>query len=385
MTSIAETYKRFNLSFVKGKGCFLYSANNEKYLDLVGGIAVCVLGHGYPEFNKILKAQIDNILHVSNLYNIPPQEDLAKKICNISFADKVFFCNSGAEANEAAIKLVRKHGSSIKSSKQVILSCINSFHGRTTGALSITGQEKYRKDFGELLPYVDFVEFNNTKSLTEKFSENVAGFFIEIIQGEGGINVINREFLEKARELCNKFNAVLVYDEVQTGVGRTGKYFAYEHFNIEPDIMTLAKALGGGIPIGALAGKKEFMQILSAGTHASTFGGNYLASAAGCAVLDIIEKGKILNKVKSNGEYFFKNLENLSKEFPFIKRVKGLGLILGLELDFQAADVVNELIKEKVLTVTAGEKVLRFVPPLIITKEEIDMALKKLRKVFKVF
>ncbi len=383
MNYIAETYKRFNLSFVKGEGCFLYTENGEKYLDLVGGIAVCALGHSHPEFCKILKKQIDNILHVSNLYNIPPQEELAERICNISFADKVFFCNSGAEANEAAIKLVRKYGQSINKSKQIILSCYNSFHGRTTGAISITGQEKYRKGFGDLLPYVEFVEFNNIDSLTEKFNENVAGFFIEIIQGEGGINVVNKEFLIKVRELCDKFNAVLVYDEVQTGVGRTGKYFAYEHFEIEPDVMCLAKALGGGIPIGALAGKEEFIKVLSPGTHASTFGGNYIATAAGCAVLDIIEKDNILNNVNINGKYFFENLKNLSENFSFIKRVKGLGLILGLEFDFNVSSIVGELINEKVLTIGAGENVLRFVPPLIIEKEEINIALDRLNKVLK--
>ena len=383
MNYIAETYKRFNLSFVKGEGCFLYTENGEKYLDLVGGIAVCALGHSHKKFSDILKKQIDNILHVSNLYKIPPQEELAERICNISFADKVFFCNSGAEANEAAIKLVRKYGQSINNAKQVILSCYNSFHGRTTGAISITGQEKYRKGFGDLLPYVEFVEFNNIDSLTEKFNENVAGFFIEIIQGEGGINVVNKEFLIKVRELCDKFNAVLVYDEVQTGVGRTGKYFAYEHFEIEPDVMCLAKALGGGIPIGALAGKEKFIKVLSPGTHASTFGGNYIATAAGCAVLDIIEKDNILNNVNINGKYFFENLKNLSENFSFIKRVKGLGLILGLEFDFNVSSIVGELINEKVLTIGAGENVLRFVPPLIIEKEEINIALDRLNKVLK--
>ncbi len=383
MSFVADTYKRFNLKFVKGEGCYLYTNSNEKYLDLVGGIAVCALGHSHPEFTTILKSQIDKILHVSNLYKIEPQEKLAEKICKVSFADKVFFCNSGAEANEAAIKLVRKRGISINKNKQIILSCVNSFHGRTTGAISITGQEKYRKDFGELLSYVEFVEFNNIESLDKKFNSNVAGIFIEIVQGEGGINVIDEIFLKKCRELCDKYNAVLVYDEVQTGIGRTGRYFAYEHFNIKPDVMALAKALGGGIPIGAIAGKEEFMQVLSPGSHASTFGGNYLASVAGCAVFDIIEKENLIEKVEKNGKYFYNRLKNLFENYSFIKKVKGLGLMLGIEFDFPVSEIINKLIEKNILTVGAGEKVLRFVPPLIIEKDDIDIAIDKMNLIFK--
>ena len=383
MNNIADTYRRFNLSFIRGEGCYLFDENNKRDLDLVAGIAVCALGHCHKEFSEIIKAQMDRLIHVSNLYKILPQEQLAKKICEISFAEKVFFCNSGAEANEAAIKLIRKFGTSINKSKIKILSCLNSFHGRTIGALSITGQEKYRKDFGEMLPYVDFVEFNNIKSLEDKFDENVAGFFLEVIQGEGGINTVDSEFLIKVRELCDKYNAILVFDEVQTGIGRTGKFFAYEHFNVIPDLMTLAKALGNGVPIGALAGKEKFMQILSPGSHASTFGGNYLSSVAGNAVIHIIEKDNILDNVKENGYYFFENFLKLKDKYNFIKKVKGKGLMLGIELTINSADIVNLLINENILTVPAGEKVLRFVPPLIIGKDDIDLAVDKLAHVFK--
>jgi acetylornithine/N-succinyldiaminopimelate aminotransferase len=383
MSYVADTYKRFNLEFIKGKGCFLYDKNGEKYLDLVGGIAVCSLGHSHDYFTEKLKEQINDIIHVSNLYKIPPQEELAEKICNITFAEKVFFCNSGAEANEAAIKLVRKYGYSINKSKTKIISCINSFHGRTTGAISITGQEKYRKNFGNLLPHVDFVEFNNIDSLKDKFDETVCGIFIEIIQGEGGINLIDKDFLNEIKLLCNKFNVLLVVDEVQTGVGRTGKYFAYEHFEVIPDLITIAKGLGGGVPIGALAGKKEIMDVLSPGSHASTFGGNYLASRAGLTVLEVIERENILKNVVDVGNYFYKNLLELKDKYSFIKKVKGLGLIIGVELDFPAINIVNSLIEENVLTVAAGENVLRFVPPLILTKHEVDIAIEKLDKVFK--
>jgi acetylornithine/N-succinyldiaminopimelate aminotransferase len=301
----------------------------------------------------------------------------------MSCAESVFFCNSGAEANEAAIKLVRKYGYSINKSKTKIISCINSFHGRTTGAISITGQEKYRKNFGNLLPHVDFVEFNNIDSLKDKFDETVCGIFIEIIQGEGGINLIDKDFLNEIKLLCNKFNVLLVVDEVQTGVGRTGKYFAYEHFEVIPDLITIAKGLGGGVPIGALAGKKEIMDVLSPGSHASTFGGNYLASRAGLTVLEVIERENILKNVVDVGNYFYKNLLELKDKYSFIKKVKGLGLIIGVELDFPAINIVNSLIEENVLTVAAGENVLRFVPPLILTKHEVDIAIEKLDKVFK--
>ncbi len=383
MSFVANTYNRFNLKFEYGKGCWLFTKEDKKYLDLVAGIAVCALGHNHKKFNSSIKAQIDKIIHVSNLYHIDPQEILAEKLCEKSFAEKVFFCNSGTEANEAAIKLVRKFGFEQSSEKIKILSFVNSFHGRTTGSISITGQEKYRKGFGKLLDNVEFVEFNNEIDLESKMDKNVAGVFVEIIQGEGGINLIDKNFLQKLRDMCNKFNAVLVFDEVQTGMGRTGKLFAYEHFNIEPDLITVAKALGNGIPIGALLGKEKFMEILSPGTHAATFGGNYLSTMAGIAVLDIFEQENIVENTRKTGVYFIDKLKSLQNKYQVIKKVKGLGLMIGMEVNCKAIDIINKLINENILTVAAGENVVRFVPPLIISKEEIDFACEKIEAVLK--
>ncbi len=381
MSGVANTYNRFDLSFIKGEGCYLFDKKGDKYLDLVAGIAVCALGHNHRKFTTAVTEQVSKVLHVSNLYKIPTQEKLAELLTKKTFADSVFFCNSGAEANEGAIKLMRKHGNKISKDKNIILSFINSFHGRTTGALSITGQEKYRKGFGELLPHVKFVKFNDKTDISEKFNENVCGIFVELIQGEGGVNVIEKDFLFKIRELCNRYNAVLAYDEVQTGVGRTGKFYAYEHFGIEPDILTSAKALGNGIPIGALMGKKQYMDILSPGTHASTFGGNYIATVAGIALMEIFEKENIPGNVSETGSYFMEKLEELKSGFSFIKDIRGIGLIIGIEFDFPVIKIVKKLMERKILTVPAGENVLRFVPPLIIGKKEIDIATETLRDV----
>ncbi len=383
MTYVANTYNRFDLSFVKGEGCYLFDGTGKKYLDLVAGIAVCALGHNYPEFTKRLGEQAAKLLHVSNLYKIPPQEKLAKMLVERTFADKVFFCNSGAEANEAAIKLVRRYGYAINTNKVKILSFFNSFHGRTTGSLSITGQVKYRKGFGELLPNVEFVNFNDKKDLENKFDNSVCGVFVEVIQGEGGINIIDKSFLAELRKLCDKFNAVLVFDEVQTGIGRTGKFFAYEHFGVEPDVLTSAKALGNGIPIGALTGKKKFMDVLAPGTHASTFGGNYMATVAGVTLLEIFDEKNILQNVVETGNYFIEKLFELKKQFPFVKDVRGLGLMIGIEFDFPVSRIVKSLMEKNILTVSAGENVLRFVPPLIIGKKDVDFAINTLFKVFK--
>ncbi len=373
MSNVANTYGRFNLSFDYGKGCWLYSQEKGKYLDMVAGIAVCCLGHSHEKFNNRLKTQIDKVLHVSNLYKIEPQEVLAKKLSEKSFADKVFFCNSGTEANEAAIKLTRKYGLEKSQNKKKIISCINSFHGRTTGSLSITGQEKHKKGFGELLPDIEFIEFNNTEQLRKAMNHDVAGVFAEVIQGEGGINKIDIDFLVELRNLCDKFDSALVFDEVQTGIGRTGKLFAYENFQIAPDLMTIAKGLGNGIPIGALLGREKFMQTFSPGTHAATFGGNYLSTTAGIAVLDIIEEENILQNVNICGDYFYNRLKTLQSLYPIIKEVKGKGLMLGIDVGSKQQEIIKKVIEKKLLVVGAGASVIRLVPPLIISKNEIDI------------
>ena len=377
---IANTYSRKDIIFVKGEGCFLYDENGEKYLDFASGIAVCALGHSHKKFTEILKTQIDKILHISNLYRIKPQEELAKKIVKNSFADEVFFCNSGAEANEGAIKLARKFRKSISDKKTKILAFEDSFHGRTIGALSITGQEKYRKDFLPLLPDVEFAKFNDIDDVKNKLDNNFCAVFIELIQGEGGVNLAEKNFLMELREICNELKIMLVFDEVQTGIGRTGKLFCYEHYEIEPDVITLAKALGNGIPIGAVAGKKEFMKFFTPGSHASTFGGNFLASVAGCAVLDIIENENLLENVKKMSNYLIKELKSIDR----INKIKGLGLLIGIEVEgISSFDLSQKLYERKILTVPAGDKVLRFLPPLIVTEKEIEILIKNLKEILR--
>ena len=375
---LANTYNRADISFVKGKGCFIYDEKGEKYLDFTSGIAVCVLGHSHEKFTNIVKSQIDKLIHTSNLYRIKPQEELAKKIVQNSFADEVFFCNSGAEANEGAIKLARKFGKSISKSKTKILAFENSFHGRTTGALAITGQEKYRKDFLPLLPDVIFAKFNDIDDVKSKLDKDFCAVFVELIQGEGGVNVIDKRFLSELRSICNELNIMLVYDEVQTGIGRTGKLFCYENFNIEPDVITLAKALGNGIPIGAIAGKNDFMKFFTLGSHASTFGGNFLASVAGCAVLDIIFEENLLENTFKMGNYLVEQL----KQIKWIKKIKGMGLLIGIEPEnISSFELSKKLFEKKILTVPAGEKVLRFLPPLTVSEKEIDYLIEILKSI----
>ncbi len=372
---LANTYNRKDISFIKGEGCYLFDEKGEKFLDFTSGIAVCVLGHSHKKFNNIVKSQIDKLIHTSNLYRIKPQEELAKKIVKNSFADEVFFCNSGAEANEGAIKLAKKFGKSISHTKTKILAFENSFHGRTTGALSITGQEKYRKDFIPLLPDVVFAKFNDIKDVKNKLDENFCAIFVELIQGEGGVNVIDKDFLTELRKICNELKIMLIYDEVQTGIGRTGKLFCYENFGIEPDIITIAKALGNGIPIGAVAGKKKYMKFFTPGSHASTFGGNFLASSAGCAVLDIIFEENLLENTIKMGNYLVEELQKIK----WIKKVKGMGLLIGIEPEnISAIELSEKLFNKKILTVPAGEKTLRFLPPLIVSEKEIDYLIETL-------
>ncbi len=375
---LANTYNRLDVKFVKGEGCFLFDENGDKFLDFTSGIAVCCLGHSHKKFNEAVKQQVDRLIHTSNLYRILPQEELAKKIVEKSFADEVFFCNSGAEANEGAIKLAKKFGKSISSNKIKILAFENSFHGRTVGALSITGQEKYRKDFLPLLPEVVFAKFNDIEDVKNKLNENFCAVFVELIQGEGGVNEINKDFLVELKKLCEKYKVMLVFDEVQTGIGRVGKLFCYEVYGVEPDVMILAKALGNGVPIGAVAGKKEFMKFFTPGSHASTFGGNFLASTAGCAVLDIIEKENLLENVEKMGKYLVENL----KKIPWIKKIKGIGLLIGIESkNINSIELSKKLFEKKILTVPAGENVLRLLPPLIVTEKEIDILISTLLEI----
>ncbi len=378
-------YDRFNIIITKGKKHFVFDKDGEKYLDLVSGIAVVNFGHANREINKAIKKQIDKIIHASNLYYNKLQIKLAKKICEKSFKAKVFFCNSGAEANEAAIKVSRLYGNAKKQGKNKIIALYNSFHGRTIATISMTGQEKYKKGFEPLLENFVFVEANNVKELKEKFDENICAIFLEAIQGEGGINKLSPEFVKEARDLSTKYDALMIFDEVQTGIGRTGKYFGYQNFDVEPDGFTLAKGLGNGIPIGAFVVKDKIADLMKAGLHASTFGGNFLACAAGLKVLELLDE-KMLEKINKLSEIFKSELEKLKEEFPdFIKEVRVYGLMIGIDLKekLEVKNIINEFLNNKILTLRAGTNVLRLLPPFTITGKEIEHFCKVFRKILK--
>ena len=381
---VMKTYNRFPVVFVKGKGSWLYDDKGKKYLDMLAGIAVCNLGHCHPAVSDAICDQARKLIHVSNLFHIETQAELAELICKNSSGEKVFFCNSGAEANEGAIKLARRYGTEKNPEKYEIVAFRQSFHGRTMAAVSVTGQGKYNEGFGPMLTGVKFAEFNNLDSVKEVVSERTAGIIVEPIQGEGGIVPAEEEFLEGLREIADEIDAILIFDEVQTGIGRTGKIFAYQHYGVEPDVMTLAKALGNGVPIGAIVAKGKAADVLKPGLHASTFGGNPLVTRAGVEVMRIVSDESFLREVERKGEYLRKGLEELRDRFPgVIDYVRGKGLMVGAVCKIPCVDIVKSALeKGLIINCTAGN-VLRFVPPLVITEEEIDYGLKILEEVLK--
>ena len=381
---VMKTYNRFPVVFVKGRGSWLYDDKGKKYLDMLAGIAVCNLGHCHPAVSDAICDQARKLIHVSNLFHIETQAELAELICENSFGEKVFFCNSGAEANEGAIKLARRYGTEKNPEKYEIVAFRQSFHGRTMAAVSVTGQGKYSEGFGPMLTGVKFAEFNNLDSVKEVVSERTAGIIVEPIQGEGGIVPAEEEFLEGLREIADEIDAILIFDEVQTGIGRTGKIFAYQHYGVEPDVMTLAKALGNGVPIGAIVAKGKAADVLKPGLHASTFGGNPLVTRAGVEVMRIVSDESFLREVERKGEYLRKRLEELRDRFPgVIDYVRGKGLMVGAVCKIPCVDIVKSALeKGLIINCTAGN-VLRFVPPLVITEEEIDYGLKILEEVLK--
>lgn len=380
---ILNTYNRFNLCFVKGKGVYLYTDDNKEFLDFASGIAVSSLGHSNKAVSDAVSRQARTLVHTSNLYYNLPQLELAKKLVEKTIFQKVFFCNSGAEANEGAIKLARKFGKANGSDKKYqIITMKNSFHGRTITTLSATGQTKYQKGFEPLTEGFIYVEYNNIDDLREKFNENIAAVLIEPIQGEGGVNAAKPDFIKEVRTLCDKYNAILIYDEVQTGVGRTGKLFAYEHFlPVEPDVITLAKGLAGGLPIGAFLLKDNLKDFLKPGEHASTFGGNLLTTKAASVVLEQIEKKKLLQKVTKNGEYFKREIKKLKKKHKSIVDIRGMGYLIGLQIDFPARDMINSLIIRNIVAIPAGENVVRFIPPLIAERKHFDIVIKAIDEI----
>ncbi len=376
-------YKRLEVAFAKGKGVYLWDLEGNKYIDFVAGIAVNSLGHSHPALVKVISNQAKNLIHVSNLYYIKEQAELAKMLSENSFGGKVFFCNSGAESIETALKLVRRFFWAKKENRKRIVSMENSFHGRTLGALSLTGQKKYQEGFDPLLPEIVHIPFGEVDAAEEVINSSCAGVFVEPVQAEGGIIFPPDGYLKKLKELCQKAGALLVFDEVQVGIGRLGELFAYKRFGVEPDILTLAKGLAGGVPIGAVIARSEIADVFVPGTHASTFGGNPLATSAGKVVVEELLSG-VLENVKKAEEVFSKKLQKFLKKYTeIVYSVRGMGLMWGIELKIPGDEVVVKALKKGLIINVIQQRVLRLTPPLIIKKREILEGLKILEEVFK--
>ena len=383
MSFLANNYNRKKISFVKGKGSYLYTSNGTKYLDFVQGIAVNSLGHSHPKLIKTIINQSKKLWHVSNAFEIPEGELLAKKIANKTFADSVIFQNSGAEATEAAIKAARRYFYSIgKPHKNRILCIKNSFHGRTLAAVFASGSKKMTEGFGPKVGGFDHFKFGDHKSLKKKITKNTAAIMVETILGEGGIKVIPDWCIRELRKLCDKKKILLILDEVQCGVGRSGDFFAFDKSKVKPDIVPIAKGIGGGFPLGALLMSKKVASGMIVGTHGSTFGGNPLAMKIGNQVIDIIANKKFLNEIKKNSNYFHKKLNKIKYDFPnIIKEVRGRGYLIGIQLHKDQTFFIESLMKNKLLTIRAAENVVRILPPLNVKKKELDQAIKIINKV----
>ena len=375
---------RTPIQFTHGKGSVLYDTDGKAYLDFLAGIAVNSLGYGHPTLVKVIQEQAERLLHCSSLFYIEAQSKLAKLLSDINNGGRVFFCNSGAEANEAAIKLVRKYFSDQGLHKYEILTTQNSFHGRTLATLAATGQEKYQKPFLPMPEGFKYMPYNDLDAAKASITPETAAIMVEVIQGEGGVIEGTQEYIKGLQDLCKEEKLLLVVDEVQTGIGRTGKWFGYENYGIEPDIITLAKGLGGGIPIGAVISKGKAADVFTPGSHGTTFGGNPLSCSAGLAVIQTLQEDGFLEKVVINGQFLKKGLIKLQQQFPFIKDVRGMGLIVGLELDekIPGKQIVGLAMEQGFIINCAGNNTLRFVPPLIIKEEEIQKLLEALHEIF---
>lgn len=373
-------YNRYNVLFVKGDGKYLYDNRGKRYLDFFSGLSVTNLGHCNKNLVAKLITQAKLLWHCSNLYYTQPQILLAKELVKRSFPAKVFFSNSGAEANECAIKLVRKYGS--KSGKYEIISFKNSFHGRTLATLTATGQKKFHVGFKPLLEGFKYAEFNNINSVIKSITSKTVAVMVEPIQGEGGVIPASKKFLQQLRELCNKKGLILIFDEIQTGIGRTGELFAFQYYNVKPDIVTLAKSIANGIPLGVTIVDRKYADVLKYGEHGSTFGGNLLACAVAYEVLKNINKN-LLNNVKKVGQYFFEKLTELKNKHKSIISIRGVGLMLGAELDYPAREVVEKCLKQGVVINVTQDNILRFLPPLTVEKSDIDVVIETLDKIIK--
>lgn len=378
---VMNTYGRFPLALVKGQGCQVIDADGKAYLDFGAGIAVTSLGHAAGDVVQALVAQAQQLWHCSNLYWIEPQIELAEKLVTASGMGKAFFCNSGAEANEAAIKLARKYFFRQDQDRYEIISFHHSFHGRTLGSLAATGQDKYHQGFAPLTPGFIRAEYNNLESVAGAITSQTAAVIVEAVQGEGGVHPAKPEFLQGLRKLCDEKGLLLIFDEVQTGMGRTGTLFAGEHYGVKPDIMTLAKALGNGFPIGAMLASDQVASGFAPGDHASTFGGNPLACAVANQVVDTMLAPGFLDGVKERGLYLKTRLEQLKADCSQVIEVRGLGMLLALQLDTAAAPIINACREQGLLILSAGPDIIRLVPPLTITREEIDAGITILTRV----
>jgi len=380
---VMNTYARQPVRIVRGGGCLLFDDAGRQYLDFVSGIAVCNLGHSHPEVASALKEQADRLFHCSNLYEIPQQEAVATILSEQAFDAEVFFCNSGAEANEGAIKLVRRHANLNGMRGPVVVTAHNSFHGRTLATLAATGQDKYRAGFDPIPEGFTSVPYGDFEALSAAITPEVGGIMLEPIQGEGGINIPEAGYFRKVRDLCDREGILLVLDEIQTGMGRTGRLFAHQHEGIIPDIMTLAKALGNGFPVGAVVARPEVTKVLGPGSHASTFGGNPLAMAASLATLTIMLRDDIPALAEKTGRYLMERLQGLGKDHPALKAVRGRGLMVGAEFDTDISFLPAEGIGRGIMLNVIQNRILRFAPPLVATEGEIETGLDLIGSILK--
>ena len=380
---LLQNYARYPLLLQRGRGCYVYDASGKRYLDFLTGIGVNALGHAHPRITKVIREQAGLLLHTSNLYYHEYQGPLAERLAKVSGLERTFFCNSGAESMEGALKMTRSHGRRIHPDKYEVVALHNSFHGRTFGALSITGQEKYRKDFEPMLPGAKFVPHNDVVMLEQAVNDRTAGIVLEWIQGEGGIHPVSDEFARKARELADRYDALLVFDEIQCGVGRTGKHFAYQLAEpvVLPDIMVAAKPLACGIPLGVIVANERAAKSIGAGMHGSTFGGGPLACRVALEFLDLLEG--LLPHIQEAGAYFRTKLEELQRRYSVIREVRGRGLMIGIELTIPGKQIVLDAMEQGLLLNCTHDTVLRMLPPYIVTEKEIDRGVRILNKIFK--
>lgn len=382
---LIHTYNRYQIAMDRGEGVYLYDTDGKEYLDFCSGIAVFALGYNNKEYNDALKAQIDKIIHTSNYYYSEPMAKAAKMLTQASGMDKVFFTNSGTEAVEGAMKIAKKYGY-LKDGKNdhEVIAMAHSFHGRSMGALSVTGNKKYQEAFGPLIPGIKFAEYNNLESVKALINEKTSAIIFETVQGEGGIRPATREFVEGVAKLCAENDILLMLDEIQCGMGRTGTMYAYQQYGVKPDVLTTAKAVGCGIPMGAFLVSGKALDVLVAGDHGSTYGGNPLACAACVNVLEQFEKYNILENVKEVGSYLYEKLDELANKYDIIKEHRGIGFMQGLELveEVVAGDIVKKAIENGLILITAGSNVVRVIPPLVITKDDVDKMVTILEKCF---